>query len=52
MIDFGWIGGHLGDLAFRTLQHLYLTSVAVAAGLAISLGLSVLSVRRRIAFVQ
>ncbi len=50
MIDVGWIGGHLGDLVFRTLQHLYLTSVAVAAGLVISFGLSVLSVRRRIAF--
>jgi osmoprotectant transport system permease protein len=47
-MDVTWIAGHLGDLAFRTLQHLYLTSVAVAAGLAISFGLSVWSVRRRV----
>jgi osmoprotectant transport system permease protein len=48
VIDWTWIADHLGDLAFRTLQHLYLTSIAVAAGLAISFGLSVVSVRRRV----
>jgi osmoprotectant transport system permease protein len=48
VIDLAWIGGHLGDLFFRTLQHLYLTSIAVAAGLAISFGLAVWSVRRRV----
>ena len=47
MIDWTWIAGHLDQLSFRTLQHLYLTAVAVAAGFAISFGLSVLIVRRR-----
>jgi osmoprotectant transport system permease protein len=47
MIDWGWIAGHLDQLAFRTLQHLYLTAIAVGAGFAISFGLAVLVVRRR-----
>ena len=47
MIDLGWMAGHVGDLLFRTLQHLYLTSLAVAAGFVISFGLAVLAVRRR-----
>jgi osmoprotectant transport system permease protein len=48
VIDWAWIGGHLGDLAFRTLQHLYLTAVSTAAGFAISLGLAVWALRWRI----
>ena len=50
MIDFGWIAGHLDELGFRTLQHLYLTAIAVAAGFAISFGLAVWAVRRRAAY--
>ena len=47
MIDWVWVGDHLDELAFRTLQHLYLTAIAVIAGFAISFVLAVWSVRRR-----
>lgn len=47
MIDWEWIGGHLGAIAERTLQHLYLAAIAVVVGFAISFVLAVLSVRRR-----
>ena len=50
MIDWAWIGDHLDDLAGRTVQHLYLTTLAVAAGFAISFALSVWSVRQRRAY--
>lgn len=46
-IDWAWIGDHLDELAFRTLQHLYLTAIAVAVGFVISFGLAVWSIRRR-----
>jgi osmoprotectant transport system permease protein len=46
-IDWAWIADHLDELAFRTLQHLYLTAIAVAVGFAISFGLAVWSIRRR-----
>ena len=49
MIDWAWIAGHLDELGYRTLQHLYLTSVTVAVGLAISFGLAVWAVRQRAA---
>lgn len=47
MIDWAWIADHLGDLASRTVQHLYLAAIAVAVGFVISFGLAVWSVRRR-----
>jgi osmoprotectant transport system permease protein len=47
VIDWSWIVDHLDVLAYRTLQHLYLTAIAVAVGFAISFGLSVWAVRRR-----
>ena len=47
MIDWAWIGDHLDELAYRTLQHLYLTAIAVVVGLAISFVLAVWSIRRR-----
>ena len=47
MIDWTWVGDHLDELAFRTLQHLYLTAIAVIVGFAISFGLAVWSIRRR-----
>jgi osmoprotectant transport system permease protein len=47
MIDWAWIGDHLDELAFRTLQHLYLTAIAVVTGFAISFVLAVWSIRRR-----
>jgi osmoprotectant transport system permease protein len=50
VIDWAWISAHLGDLVFRTGQHLYLTALSVAAGFAISFGLAVWSIRRRAIF--
>jgi osmoprotectant transport system permease protein len=47
MIDWAWVADHLDELAFRTLQHLYLTAIAVVVGFLISFGLAVWSVRRR-----
>lgn len=46
MIDWAWMAGHLDDLAGRAVQHLVLAAIAVAVGFAISLGLSILSLRR------
>lgn len=48
-IDFGWIGGHLDELARRTGEHLVVTSIAVVAGFVISFALALL-VRRFPAF--
>jgi osmoprotectant transport system permease protein len=47
VIDWAWLVDHLDELADRTVQHLYLTVVAVAIGFAISFALAILSVRRR-----
>ncbi len=47
MIDWGWIAGHLDDLASRMVQHLYLSTIAVGVGFAISFALAVLAFRRR-----
>ena len=46
MIDWAWAVDHLDDLVGRTVQHIVLASIAVAIGFGISLGLSVLVVRR------
>lgn len=50
MIDWGWIGGHLEDLGLRTLQHLYLTAIAVVVGFGISFALAIWAVRRRVVY--
>lgn len=47
MIDWGWIAGHLDDLAFRTGQHLVLAAIALAVGFVLSFALAIWSVRRR-----
>ena len=48
MIDWAWIGDHLGAILSRTIQHLELAAIAVFFGFAISFGLAVLvAVRRR-----
>ncbi len=47
MIDWAWLSDHVGALAYRTGQHLYLTAIAVAVGLAISLVLGIAAARRR-----
>jgi osmoprotectant transport system permease protein len=46
-IDWAWIADHLDDLADRTVQHLYLTVIAVGVGFAISAVFAIASVRRR-----
>jgi osmoprotectant transport system permease protein len=50
VIDWAWIGDHLDDLAWRTLQHVYLTAISVAIGFVIAFGLAVWSIRRRAAY--
>jgi osmoprotectant transport system permease protein len=47
VIDWGWLADHLPALAYRTGQHLYLTAIAVVAGLLISLVAGILAVRVR-----
>lgn len=47
LIDWTWIAGHVDDIAFRTIQHLWFTVVAVGVGFAIALGLSLLILRFR-----
>jgi osmoprotectant transport system permease protein len=47
VIDWAWIGDHLHEVAYRSLQHLYLAAIAVVVGFVISFGLAVWSVRRR-----
>jgi osmoprotectant transport system permease protein len=47
VIDWAWIADHLGNLASRTVQHVYLTAIAVVVGFLISFALAVWSVRRR-----
>jgi osmoprotectant transport system permease protein len=47
VIDVAWVVDHLDDLAVRTVQHMYLSVVAVGIGFLISFGLAVWSIRRR-----
>ncbi len=46
MIDWAWVADHLDDLAGRTVQHFVFAVVAVGIGFAISLGLSIASLRQ------
>jgi osmoprotectant transport system permease protein len=47
MIDWPWIADHLDDIAWRTVEHLWLTAIAVGIGFVISFALAIWSVRRR-----
>lgn len=47
LVDWGWIAGHGSEIADRTVEHVFLTAVAVGIGLAISLPLGVLAYRHR-----
>src|SRR2546428_13258051 len=49
-VDWGWISDHLGALAERTGQHLYLAGIAVAIGFAISFLLAIAAIRRRVVY--
>ncbi len=46
-MNWGWIVDHIDDIAFRTVQHLWLTVIAVAMGFVIAFALSLLIVRGR-----
>ena len=46
MIDWGWIADHIGAIAGRLGQHIELTAIALVVGFAISLALSLWSLRR------
>jgi osmoprotectant transport system permease protein len=46
VIDWAWVADHLDDLADRTVQHMILAAIAVGIGFAVSLGLSILALRR------
>ena len=46
-VDWGWITDHLGALAERTGQHLYLAGIAVAIGFGVSFLLAIAAIRRR-----
>jgi osmoprotectant transport system permease protein len=47
VIDWGWVGDHLGAILGRTVQHLELAAIAVAVGFAISFGLGLLAISYR-----
>jgi osmoprotectant transport system permease protein len=47
MIQWDWIGDHLGAIAGRLGQHIELAAIALAIGFAISLGLAIVSIRLR-----
>lgn len=46
LVDWAWVADHLDDIVARSLQHLQLALLAVAAGFAISLVIGVLVARR------
>ena len=46
MIDVAWAADHLDDLAWRALQHLLFTGIAVGVGFVVSLGLAIVALRR------
>lgn len=50
LIDWTWVGGHLNDIATRTVQHLGIALVAIVVGFVISFALSLWAVRYRRAY--
>lgn len=46
MIDWAWAADHLDELAGRSVQHFVLASIAVGLGFVLSLGLSIVALRR------
>lgn len=47
MIDWAWIADHIPAIGARTLQHVELAAIALAAGFALSFALAIASVRMR-----
>jgi len=50
MLDWAWMADHLDELLYRTVQHIWLTAIAVGIGFVISFALAVIAVRRRSTF--
>ncbi len=50
LIRWDWIADHLDDIWARTTEHVALTGIALIVGLVISMGLSLLAVRRRVTY--
>lgn len=46
-VDWGWVGDHLDEIRADTLEHLRLTLIAVALGLAVATVLSIVGLRWR-----
>ena len=46
MIDFVWLADHLDDLAGRLVQHFVLAAIAVGVGFVLSIGMSIVALRR------
>jgi osmoprotectant transport system permease protein len=47
MIDWTWLAAHLGVIAYRTGQHVYLAGIGVGVGFAISFALALVAARYR-----
>jgi osmoprotectant transport system permease protein len=50
MIDWAWLADHLDAIVLRTVQHVYLTAIALTVGFAISFVLALWVVRRRMLY--
>jgi osmoprotectant transport system permease protein len=47
LVDWGWLAGHTSTIVHLTLEHVRLTAIALAIGLAISLPLGIVAYRHR-----
>ena len=50
MLDWAWIGDHLGAIVARTIQHIQLAGIALTVGFAISFALALVAIRWRRAY--
>lgn len=50
MLDWGWLGSHIGAFADRTVQHLYLAAIGLVVGFVIAFALGLWAARRRHAY--
>ena len=46
MIDFAWLADHLDELVERMVQHFVLAAIAVGVGFVLSIGMSIVALRR------
>jgi osmoprotectant transport system permease protein len=47
VIDWAWVGDHLGAIVYRTLQHIEFTTISVVVGFTVSFGLALVIQSRR-----